>query len=39
MTSASHKANVLREDYTEIGIGCAVSEQGEIFTVQLFYRP
>jgi len=39
MESASHKANLLRKDYTEIGIGCAVSEQGEIFTVQLFYRP
>ena len=39
MNSEGHKANILREDYTEIGIGCAVSEQGVIFTVQIFYRP
>ena len=39
MNSDGHRANILREDYTEIGIGCAVSEQGEIFAVQIFYRP
>ena len=39
MKSQGHRANILREDYTEIGIGCAVSEQGEIFAVQIFYRP
>ena len=39
MSSAGHKANILKEDYTEIGIGCAVSEQGEFFAIQIFYRP
>jgi len=39
MNSESHRANILRDDYTEAGIGCAVSEQGEIFAVQIFYRP
>lgn len=39
MKSEGHRANILKEDYTEIGIGCAVSEQGEIFATQIFYRP
>jgi uncharacterized protein YkwD len=39
MRSDGHRANILRNDYTEIGVGCAVSEQGQIFTVQIFYRP
>ena len=37
--SDGHKENILKDDYTEIGIGCAISEQGEIFAVQVFYRP
>lgn len=39
MASEGHRANILKEDYTEIGIGCAISEQGEIFAIQIFYRP
>jgi len=39
MKSEGHRANILKEDYTETGIGCAVSDQGEIFMVQVFYRP
>lgn len=39
MKSDGHRENILREDYTEIGIGCAVSEQGEIFAVQILYWP
>lgn len=39
MNSEGHKACILRDAYTETGIGCAVSEQGEIFVVQIFYRP
>ncbi|MDL2232163.1 CAP domain-containing protein [Ruminococcaceae bacterium OttesenSCG-928-L11] len=39
MNSEGHRKNILRSDYTEIGIACAVSETGEIFTVQIFYRP
>lgn len=39
MKSDGHRANILNDDYTEIGIGCAVSEQGEVFAVQIFYRP
>jgi len=39
MDSQGHRTNILYDRYTEIGIGCAVSEQGEIFAVQIFYRP
>ena len=39
MASDGHSDNILREDYTGIGIACAVSEQGTVFAVQIFYRP
>lgn len=39
MDSQGHRTNILYDRYTEIGIGCAVSEQGDIFAVQIFYRP
>ncbi len=39
MASDGHRANILRDDYTEIGIGVAVSEQGKVFAVQIFSRP
>ena len=39
MDSSGHRANILREDYTEIGIGVAISGQGKIMAIQIFYRP
>jgi len=39
MDSKGHRTNILYDRYTEIGIGCALSEQGEIFAIQIFYRP
>jgi len=39
MDSQGHRTNILYDCYTEIGIGCAISEQGEIFAIQIFYRP
>lgn len=39
MKSEGHRANILKDDYTEMGIGCAISKQGEVFAVQIFYRP
>ena len=39
LNSDGHRANILRSDYTEIGIACAASAQGETFAVQIFYRP
>ena len=39
MTSPGHKANILSKDYTEIGIGRAVSKDGETYWVQVFARP
>lgn len=39
LNSKGHKANILNEDYTKIGVGCAVSSGGTVFCVQIFYRP
>ena len=39
MTSPGHKANILSKDYTEIGIGRAVSSDGDIYWAQVFGRP
>ncbi len=39
LKSEGHRANILREDYTEIGIGAAVSDEGEVFAIQIFSRP
>ncbi|MDL2232004.1 CAP domain-containing protein [Ruminococcaceae bacterium OttesenSCG-928-L11] len=38
MASEGHKALILKPSYTEVGIGCAISEEGNIFTVQIFYN-
>ncbi len=39
MSSEGHKTNILNSDYTAIGVGCAVSSDGTVYCVQLFYRP
>lgn len=39
MDSKGHRTNILYDRYTEIGIGCAISEQGQIYAIQIFYRP
>lgn len=39
MASEGHKANILKKEYTKIGVGCAVSEDGTVFCVQIFYQP
>jgi uncharacterized repeat protein (TIGR02543 family) len=36
MNSPSHKENILYPDFTEIGIGCAVSPDGRFYWVQYF---
>jgi len=39
MDSPGHKMNLLRKEFTEIGIGLAVNEKGEKYWVQVFGRP
>lgn len=39
MNSPGHKANILNEDYTEIGVGVATSEKGERYWTQVFGKP
>ncbi len=39
MKSDGHRANILRGDYTEIGIAAAASDEGEVFAIQIFSRP
>jgi uncharacterized protein YkwD len=39
MKSDSHKANILKENITEIGIGIARSDGGEVYYTQVFATP
>jgi len=39
MNSEGHRANILASDYTYLGVGYCVREDGTIFTAQLFYTP
>lgn len=39
MKSDGHRENILREDYTEIGIGTGISERGMVFAVQIYSHP
>lgn len=36
MNSSGHRANILKSDYTKIGVGCAKSSDGTIYWVQMF---
>ncbi len=38
MNSSGHKANILKEDYTHLGLGVAISE-GRYYATQLFASP
>jgi uncharacterized protein YkwD len=39
MSSEGHRDNIQNEEYTKIGVGCAVSEDGTVYCVQIFYKP
>jgi uncharacterized protein YkwD len=39
MESPHHKENILREQFTEIGIGIARNDKGEIYYTQVFGSP
>jgi uncharacterized protein YkwD len=39
MESEPHKANILGENYTEIGVGVVKNEKGERYWVQVFGKP
>lgn len=39
MNSPPHKANLLNEDFTEVGLGTAKNEKGERYWVQVFAAP
>jgi uncharacterized protein YkwD len=39
MNSKGHRENILKKDYTEIGIGAAKSEKGKWYYTQNFGRP
>jgi uncharacterized protein YkwD len=39
MNSAPHKENILKEEYTEIGIGIARDDNGEVYYTQVFGTP
>lgn len=39
MDSEGHRDNILGKNYTQIGIGIAKSEQGELYYTQVFARP
>lgn len=38
MESPTHRANILREDYTHVGVGVAVAPDGRFLFTQLFKR-
>ncbi|MGI8424849.1 MAG: CAP domain-containing protein [Chloroflexota bacterium] len=38
MNSPSHRANILREDFSHIGVGMAVGTDGKVVFTQLFMR-
>ncbi|HYG74296.1 MAG TPA: CAP domain-containing protein [Planctomycetota bacterium] len=39
MQSPGHRANILKRDFTEIGVGIVKNEQGEPYYTQVFGRP
>ncbi|WP_390699266.1 CAP domain-containing protein [Gemmata massiliana] len=39
MDSEMHRDNILRKDYTEIGVAVAKNEKGEPYWVQVFGKP
>ena len=39
MNSPLHRANILKEEFTEIGVGVAKNQKGEKYWVQLFGTP
>jgi uncharacterized protein YkwD len=39
MNSPGHRANILRENVTQIGIGFVASENGDLWVTQMFLRP
>ncbi|MEM8534333.1 MAG: S8 family serine peptidase [Chloroflexota bacterium] len=39
MNSSGHRANILRENYTEIGVALATNSRGEPYWTQVFARP
>lgn len=39
MNSSGHRANILGQSYTEIGIGVAADSNGRLYWVQMFRRP
>ena len=36
MNSSGHRANILKSDYTKIGVGCAKASDGTTYWVQIF---
>ena len=39
LSSKGHKANIMSEKFTQIGVGKAISSNGDIYWVQLFINP
>jgi len=39
LDSAPHRANIMSENYTEIGLGIAKNENGETYATQVFAKP
>jgi len=39
MESKGHRANILQEEYTEIGVGIARDKEGQTYYTQVFGRP
>ena len=39
MESPEHKANILRDKFTEIGVGIARNAKGEVYYTQVFAAP
>lgn len=39
MTSTGHRENILRPEYTHLGVGVHVSPQGTIYWTQVFFTP
>ena len=39
LSSKGHRANIMSEKFTQIGVGKAISSNGDIYWVQLFINP
>lgn len=39
LDSAPHRANILGEGYTEIGVGIAKNDKGDVYATQVFAKP